>query len=204
MAWPQIPQETCGWDFLPQIQGARGNEIGVSIRLPAFRSLGGVEHRATTVQATIRGHIPLTKARVLEEQLDIKNPTQFRPDRLSVQASVFGKDTKKTHSKAQALRLILEEAKIYAQISSENITEVQRDPSVTRDFSANVKVLERVGILHYLPGGCRLVTMAIFERTADTLNPTGWKLIKFREQVGAKGCRQTADKTFLIYRRRRT
>jgi hypothetical protein len=187
VAWPQIPQERYGWDFLPQIQAPRGNEIGVSIRLPAFRSLGGVEHRATTVQATIRGHmLPLTKARVLEEQLDIKNPTQFRPDRLSVQASVFGKETKKTYGKAQALRLILEGTKIHAQISSENITEVERDPSVTRDFIANVKVLERVGILHYLPGGCRLVTMAIFERTADTSNPTGWKLIKFREQVGAQ------------------
>jgi hypothetical protein len=140
----------------------------------------------------------LTKARVLEEQLDIKNPTQFRPDRLSVHASVFGKETKKTYSKAQALRLILEGAKIYAQISSENITEVERDPSVTRDFTENVKALERVGILHYLPGGCRLVTMAIFERTADTSDPTGWKLIKFREQVGAKDRRQIAQKTFLI------
>ena len=142
--------------------------------------------------------MPLAKASVLEEQLDIKNPTQFRPDRLSVQSSVFGKERKKTYSKAQALRLILEEAKIYAQISSENITEVQRDPSVTRDFSENVKVLERVGILHYLPGGCRLVTMAIFERTADTSNPTGWKLIKFREQVGTKDHRHIAEKTFLI------
>lgn len=198
VAWPQIPQETYGWIFLPQIEGARGNEIGVSIRLPAFRSLGGVERRATTVQAKIRGYMPLTKARVLEEQLDIKNPTQFRPDRLSVHASVFGKETKKTYSKAQALRLILEGAKIYAQISSENITEVERDPSVTRDFTENVKALERVGILHYLPGGCRLVTMAIFERTADTSDPTGWKLIKFREQVGAKDRRQIAQKTFLI------
>jgi len=197
-AWPQIPQERYGWDFLPRIEGARGNEIGVSIWLPAFRSIDGVERRATTVQATIRGHIPLTKARVLEEQLDIKNPTQFRPDRLSVQASVFGKETKKTYGKAQALRLILEGTKIHAQISSENITEVERDPSVTRDFIANVKVLERVGILHYLPGGCRLVTMAIFERTADTSNPTGWKLIKFREQVGTKDRRQIAEKTFLI------
>lgn len=198
VAWPQIAQERYGWDFLPQIEGATGNEISVSIWLPAFRSLGGVEHRATTVQATIRGHMPLAKASVLEEQLDIKNPTQFRPDRLSVQSSVFGKERKKTYSKAQALRLILEEAKIYAQISSENITEVQRDPSVTRDFSENVKVLERVGILHYLPGGCRLVTMAIFERTADTSNPTGWKLIKFREQVGTKDHRHIAEKTFLI------
>jgi hypothetical protein len=198
VAWPEIPQQTYGWDFLPQIEGARGNEIGVSIRLPAFRSLGGVEHRATTVQATIRGHMPLAKARVLEEQLDIKNPTQFRPDRLSVQASVFGKETKKTYTKAQALRLILEGAKIYAQISSENITEVERDPSVTRDFTENVKALERVAILHYLPGGCRLGTMAIFERTADTSSPTGWKLIKFREQVGAKDHREIAEKTFLI------
>jgi hypothetical protein len=198
VAWPQIPQETYGWDFLPQIEGARGNEIGVSIRLPAFRSLGGAERRATTVQATIRGHMPLAKARVLEEQLDIKNPTQFRPDRLSVQASVFGKETKKTYTKAQALRLMLEGAKIYAQISSENITEVERDPSVTRDFTENVKALERVAILHYLPGGCRLGTMAIFERTADTSSPTGWELIKFREQVGAKDRRQIAEKTFLI------
>jgi len=117
---------------------------------------------------------------------------------LSVQASVFGKETKKTYAKAQALRLILEGAKIYAQISSENITEVERDPNVTRYFTENVKPQERVGILHYLPGGCRLVTMAIFERTADTSSPTGWKLIKFREQVGAKGCRQIAEKTFLI------
>ena len=198
VAWPEIPQQTYGWGFLPQIEGARGNEIGVSIRLPAFRSLSGVERRATTVQATIRGHMPLAKARVLEEQLDIKNPTQFRPDRLSVQASVFGKETKKTYAKAQALRLILEGEKIYAQISSENITEVERDPSVTRDFTENVKPLERVGILHYLPGGCRLGTMAIFERTADTSSPTGWKLIKFREEVGAKDRRQIAEKTFLI------
>ena len=198
VAWPEIPQQTYGWDFLAQNEGARGNEIGVSIRLPAFRSLGGAECRATTVQATIRGHLPLAKAHVLEEQLDIKNPTQFRPDRLSVQASVFGKETKKTYTKAQALRLMLEGAKIYAQISSENITEVERNPSVTRDFTGNVKALERVAILHYLPGGCRLVTMAIFERTADTSNPTGWKLIKFREQVGAKDRRQIAEKTFLI------
>jgi hypothetical protein len=180
------------------MEGARGNEIGVSIWLPAFRSLGGIEHRAATVQATIRGHIPLSKAHVLEEQLDIKNPTQFRPDRLSVRASVFGKETKKTYSKAQALRLILEGAKIYAQMSSENITEVERDPSVTRGFTENVKALERVAILHYLPGGCRLATMAIFERTADTSNPTGWKLIKFREQLGAKSHRHLVEKTFLI------
>jgi len=198
VAWPEIPQQTYGWDFLPQTEGARGNEIAVSIRFPAFRSLDGVEYRATTVQATIRGHMPLTKARVLEEQLDIKNPTQFRPDRLSVQASIFGKETKKTYSKAQALRLILEGAKIYAQISSENITEVERDPKVTRDFTENVKALERVGILHYLPGGCRLGTMAIFERTADTSSSTGWKLIKFREQLAAKDRRQIVEKTFLI------
>jgi hypothetical protein len=198
VAWPQIPQERYGWDFSTQIQVARGNEIGVSIRLPTFRALGGIEHRATTVYATIRGHMPLTKARVLEEQLDIKNPTQFRPDRLSVQSSAFGKERKKTYTKAQALRLILDGPKIYAQISSENITEVQRDPNVTKDFIENVKVLERVGILHYLPGGCRLLTMAIFERTAGTSNPTGWKLIKFREPVGAKGRRQTTEKTFLI------
>jgi len=197
-AWPQIPQGRYGWDFLPQMEETRGNEIGVSIWLPAFRSLDGIEREATTVHATIRGHMPLTKARVLEDQLDIANPTQFRPDRLSVQSSVFGKETKKTYSKAQALRLILEEAKIYAHLSSENITEVQRDPSVTRNFIANVKERERVGILHYLPGGCRLATMAMFERTADTSNPTGWKLIKFREQVGAKDRRQIAEKTFLV------
>ena len=40
--------------------------------------------------------------------------------------------------------------------------------------------------------------MAIFERTADTSSPTGWKLIKFREQIGAKDRRQIAEKTFLI------
>ena len=198
LAWPEISQQTYGWDFLPQAEGTRGNEIAVSIRLPAFRSLGGVECRATTVQATIRGHMPLTKARVLEEQLDIKNPTQFRPDRLSVQSSIFGRETKKTYSKAQALRLILEGAKLYAQISSENITEMERDPNVTRGFTENVKELERVGILHYLPGGCRLGTLAIFERTADRSSPTGWKLIKFREQVGAKGHRGIVEKTFLI------
>jgi hypothetical protein len=198
VAWPEIPQQTYGWDFLPQNEGARGNEIGVSIRLPAFRSLSGVERRATTVQATIRGHMPLAKARVLEEQLDIKNPTQFRPDRLSIRASIFGTETKKTYAKAQALRLILEGAKIYAQISSENITEVERDPSVSRYFTENVKPQERVGILHYLPGGCRLTTMAIFERTTDPSCPTGWKLIKFRELVGPKDRRQIAEKTFLI------
>src|SRR6516165_162870 len=66
---PQIPQERYGWDFLPQIEGTTGNEIGVSIWLPTFRSLGGVDHRATNVQATIRGHMPLAKASVLEEQL---------------------------------------------------------------------------------------------------------------------------------------
>jgi hypothetical protein len=97
------------------------------------------------VQATIRGHLPLTKARVLEEQLDIKNPTQSRPDRLSVQSSIFGRETKKTYSKAQALRLILEGAKLYAQISSENITEMERDFNATRDFTENIKALERVG-----------------------------------------------------------
>jgi hypothetical protein len=198
VAWPQIPQDTYGWDFLPQTEGARGNEIAVSIRLPAFHSLDGAERSAATVQAKIRGHMPLAEARVLEEQLDIKNQTQFRPDRLSVQASVFGKETKKTYTKAQALRLILKEAKIYVQISSENITEVERDPSVTRDFTENVKPLERVGILHYLPGGCRLGTMAIFERTTDMSSPTGWKLIKFREQVGTKDRRQIDEKTFLI------
>jgi hypothetical protein len=198
MAWPEIPQERFGWELLPQTEGTRGNEIRVSIRLPAFRSLNGAEHRATTVHATIRGHMPLAKARVLEEQLDIKNPTQFRPDRLSVQASAFGKETKKTYTKAQVLRLVSKGGKIYAHISSENITEVERDPSVTRDFTGNVKTLERVAILHYLPGGCRLGTMAIFERTADTSSPTGWKLIKFREQVGTNHQRQFAEKTFLI------
>ena len=75
---------------------------------------------------------------------------------------------------------------------------MERDPRVTRNFTENVKPLERVGILHYLPGGCRLGTMAIFERTADTSSPTGWKLIKFREQIGAKDRRQIAEKTFLI------
>ena len=125
VAWPQISQETYGWHFLPQIEGARGNEIGVSIRLPAFGSLGGAERRATTVQATVRGHMPLAKARVLGEQLDIKNPTQFRPDRLSVQASVFGKETKKTYTKAQALRPVSKGGRIYAHIASENITEVK-------------------------------------------------------------------------------
>ena len=77
MAWPLIPQKRSGWEFLPKTKGSRGNEITVSIRLPAFRSLDGAEHRATTVDATIRGHMPLAKARVLEEQLDIKNPTSF-------------------------------------------------------------------------------------------------------------------------------
>jgi hypothetical protein len=198
VAWPQIPQDAYGWHFLPLIEGARGNEIGVSIRLPAFCSLGGVQRRATNMQVKIRGHMPLTKARVLEKQLDIKNPTQFRPDRLFVQASVFGKETKKTYSKTQALRLILDGPKIYAQISSENITEVGRDASVTRDFTENIKAAERVAILHYLPGGYRLGTMAIFEKIADTSSPTGWKLIKFREQVAVKNRRQIAEKTFLI------
>jgi hypothetical protein len=142
--------------------------------------------------------MPLAKARVLEEQLDIKNPTQFRPNRLLVEASVFGKETKKTYTKAQALRLVLQEGKIYAQISSENITEVQRDPNVTRDFAENIKAAERVAILHYLPGGCRLGTMAIFERAVDASSPTGWRLIKFREQVGVNGHRKIAEKTFLI------
>jgi hypothetical protein len=107
---------------------------------------------------------PLAKARVLEEQLDIKNPTKFRPDRFSLQSLVFGKETKKTYTKAQALRLVSKGGRIYAHIASENITEVQRDSSVTRGFTENVKTLERVAILHYLPGGCRLGTMAIFER----------------------------------------
>ena len=62
VAWPQIPQERYGWNFLPQIQGVRGNEMRASIRLPAFRSLGGVEHKATTAQAAIRGYMPLTKS----------------------------------------------------------------------------------------------------------------------------------------------
>jgi hypothetical protein len=198
MAWPEFPQTRSGWKLLPQTKETRGNEVRASIQLPAFRSLGGVEYKATTVHTTIRGHMPLAKARLLEEQLDIKNPTQFRPDRFSLQASVFGKETKKTYTKAQALRLVSKGGKIYAHISSENITEAERDPSVTRDITQNVRTVERVAILHYLPGGCRLGTMAIFEKTADTSSPTGWKLIKFREQVRAEHHRQFAEKTFLI------
>jgi hypothetical protein len=79
MAWPEFPQGRSGWELLPQTEESRGNEERVSIRLPAFRSLDGAEHMATTVHATIRGHMPLAKARVLEEQLDIKNPTKFPP-----------------------------------------------------------------------------------------------------------------------------
>jgi hypothetical protein len=40
--------------------------------------------------------------------------------------------------------------------------------------------------------------MAMFERTADASSPTGWKLIKFREQVGDRHYRHIAEKTFLI------
>jgi hypothetical protein len=44
--------------------------------------------------------------------------------------------------------------------------------------------------------------MAIFERNTDASSPTGWKLIKFREQVGDRHWdrhyRHIAEKTFLI------
>jgi hypothetical protein len=40
--------------------------------------------------------------------------------------------------------------------------------------------------------------MAIFGRTADASSPTGWKLVKFREQVGARHYRHIAEKTLLI------
>jgi hypothetical protein len=198
VAWPQVPQDRYGWEFVPANEELRGNEVAVSIRLPAFRSLSGVYNRATTVHVTIRGNMPLAKTRLLEEQLDIKNPTKFRPDRLSIRASAFGRETKKTYTKAQALRLILKGTKINAQICSENITEAEKDPNVTKNWSENVKASERVAILHYLPGGCRLGTMAIFEKTADTSSATGWKLITFREQVGTGHQRHIAEKTFLV------
>ncbi len=201
MAWPQIPQlmaDWAGWEPLSQAEGTRGNEIRVSIRLPAFRSLDQVEHKAITLPATIRGYMPLAKARLLKEQLDIKNPTRFRPDRVSLQSSVFGQETKKTYTKAQALRLIAKGEKIYAHIASENITEVTSDPEATRNLPENVKPPARVAILHYLPGGCRLGTMAIFERTFSPSNPIGWKLIKFQVPAGPKEHQQLAEKTFLI------
>jgi hypothetical protein len=200
MAWPEIPQvmaDWAGWEMLPAEQ-TRANEISVTIRLPAFRSVNRLEYKVTAVRATIRGHMPLAKAHLLDKQLDIKNQTRFRPDRFTLQASVFGKETKKTFTKAQALRLISRKGKIFAHIASENITEVERDPNSFGNFTDNIKPMERVAILHYLPGGCRLATMAIFERTAETSSPTGWRLIKFREQIGAKQQRHFVERTFLI------
>ena len=198
VAWPQVPQDRYGWEFVPADGELRGNEVAVSLRLPTFQSLSGVHNRAKTVHLTIRGNMPLAKTCLLEEQLDIKNPTQFRPDRLSIQPSAFGKETKKTYTKAQALRLVLEGTKINAQICSENITEAERDPNVTKKLTENVKPSERVAILHYLPGGCRLGTMAVFEKTADIFSAAGWKLIKFREQLGTRYQRHIAEKTFLV------
>ncbi len=58
-------------------------------------------------------------------------------------------ETRKNLQQSSSLTPDLEGTKIYTQVSPENITEVERDPDVTRDFAENVKALERVGILHY-------------------------------------------------------
>ena len=197
-AWPHVPQDRYGWKFAEVDGATRGNEVAVSIRLPAFRSPNGDLNRPRTVHVTIRGNLPIAKSHVLDEQLDILNTTQFRPDRLSIQTSDFGRCTHKTYSKAQALRLVLEGDKIIAQICVQNITELKGDPKGLKNLAGNVGAEDRVAILHYLPGGCRLGTMAVFKRTAEVSSPVGWKLIRFREQVGTGHQRHMADKTFLI------
>ena len=197
-AWPHVPQDKYGWKFAEVDGATRGNEVAVSIRLPAFRSPNGALNRPRTAHVIIRGNLPIAKSHVLDEQLDILNPTQFRPDRLSVRNSDFGMGTQKTYLKAQALRLLLEGEKIIAQICVENITEARRDPIAIKNLAGNVEAGERVAILHYLPGGCRLGTMAVFEKTGEAASAVGWKLIRFRERVGTGHQRHIAEETFLI------
>ena len=191
-SWPLLDQGRM-WQLVDDISDLRGvdgigkfrgNEVGVLLKIPRFTStslFGAITSDAEEIEVAVCGNLSrLSRAINLDKQLDVRNGmSQFRPNRrfeAKRGAALFH-----SYLKEQALRLRIVNDKVYADIGATEMTQSAADPTVTREYKENIQASERVAVLHYLPGGDRLFSLMIFERTTST--PTGWKEVSFTEQV---------------------
>lgn len=168
-SWPLL-SEGDFWTLNSEVPTRHANEIGVTITLPPF--LRGEElSPKCSFACTIRGNVPFSKGNKIES-LDIKNGmVQFRPNMVMHHPA-------ETYVKPQAIRLREVDGRLFTDIAATQMTRVEREATVTKDFAANVNPRERVLIMHYLPGGSRLCTLSLFERIEEA---PGWRLLQVTE-----------------------
>ena len=143
-----------------------GNESALRLTILEHYDGEGRHNDTSDIQAFYRGNNPLQAATKLPAQLDVFTPgTQFRPDR-TVQVA---NSQRKSYLKAQAIKIRASESGFDAFISITSMTEtlapVREGKGVER-----VGVGQRVLVLHVAPGGQRLATATLHERTEG-----GWK-----------------------------
>lgn len=89
-----------------------------------------------------------------------------------------GDPARKTYLKPQALRGTAQGGRCFGNVSIKSLTEVVRSIEGGTVKSGEFEVAERVALLHWRPGGMRLGTLTVFERTE-----TRWKIIPLRDVV---------------------
>ncbi len=192
-SWPLFKEGRRGWEMIDHpvdfrgVDGVgklRGNEIALRLTVPRFTSPIDPElvvGKKVDLTVTVCGNLKrLSKAKRMEAQLDVANGMiQFRPGRKLEKHR--GREAFHTYLKEQGMRLILRDGKLRGEISATEMTESAGDPTVTKEFRKNVREGERVAVVHYLPGGDRLLSLMIFQK--DPTVPAGWREITIREQI---------------------
>ena len=181
--WPAL--ETDRYEIL-EAQEGDGNRVRVKIRIPKDSSGGQAEtepRQWQSILATIRGHTPIPKSQELGEPFSVKNGlSQFIPDRVFTFQRDTNQEQGKTYFKMQRMVFQMVEGQIAIKWNASHMTEVVRDPAVTKQFPENIRCGERLGVLHLLPGGSMLASLTIFEKT-NTQEKCGWKIIPFVETI---------------------
>jgi hypothetical protein len=168
--WPRL-QEGKDWERTNEGNNCWGNALNVNIRIPR----AGL--RTLVVAANLRGHLPVSARQI--EPLDVANGLcRFMPNQQMLR--IAGDKPQKTLLKFQAMRLMKKGNRILAHISATQITQLLRSPEAAVRGSEDIRVGERLAVLHLYPGGRCLGQVVLFERREE--HP-GWKQLAIEEIV---------------------
>ena len=173
VAWPLF-REGAGWNLDSTREGLKNqNEAWVVIEIPKMTDQSIEKPAKRAIRVKVRGNTPYLNGEQID-QIDIKNGmTQFRPN-------VKINNPVETLLKLQAMRVTVKKGKIFGLFSSTLMSKVLRNPSTPSKFIDHVAVAEKVMVAHFAPGGRRLISLGVFEKSHSS---AGWDLLPLRQEV---------------------
>jgi hypothetical protein len=162
--WPLVENKLsmCGYEIADDLEGKNRNEVVIRWKVPKHKSpITGEMEKPRALTLRLRGNLPLARAKDVERVV-VGNGIGTLPLEKEIRHQGVS-----TLLKNQAVRMMYEGNRCFGYVSTAHVTEPSVGKAETRPEWENLVPGDRFAVIHLTPGGARLASVGIYEKTEN-------------------------------------